>query len=496
MRRVAAVAILAISAVICSDRAVLAQFVPPPTPQTTAITGGRSTVTPLGAYAVGGAVCTVVSPILGTIILRREMTSAEVGRSSLNCFLGPVGWVLGPVLFPDEINAVNPPHRLPSHRNASPARGRNISIPPPAETRFVRDEVLLDIVSGASPEAFAAIARRLQLTLLETQNFTLTARAVQRWRIDGNRSVAATLRALSRYRIVSAAQPNYLYALQQTARPAISDAASPQYVVSKMHLVEAHRISNGDNVLVAVIDSQIDTGHPDLAGVIAGQYDALAVPGKPHAHGTAIAGAIAAHLKLVGVAPKVRVLAVRSFAGEGESADGTSFSVLKGLDWSAARGARIVNMSFAGPSDALLHEMLGKARARGMVLIAAVGNAGPRSPPLYPAADKAVIGVTATDAHDKLLPVANRGAQVALAAPGVDVLALAPGEGYVMTSGTSIAAAHVSGVAALLLERQPQLKPDGLLRMLTASAHRIPGKARDVGAGVIDAYAAVERLKP
>jgi subtilisin family serine protease len=104
--------------------------------------------------------------------------------------------------------------------------------------------------------------------------------------------------------------------------------------------------------------------------------------------------------------------------------------------------------------------------------------------------------VTATDADDKLLPLANRGAQVALAAPGVDVLALAPDDGYALTSGTSIAAAHVSGVAALLLARQPKLTPDGLLRALVASAHRIPGYARDVGAGVVDAYAAVERLKP
>jgi subtilisin family serine protease len=434
----------------------------------------------------------VVSPILGTIILRREMTGAEVGRSTFNCFLGPVGWILGPALFPDGITAVNPPPR----RGVGPARGHNISIPPRGETRFVRNEVLLNVVAGASPRALDAIARRLQLTLLETQNFTLTARTLQRWRIDGNRSVAATLQALSRYRIVAKAQPNYLYALQQTSPPALSDKADAQYVVSKLHLVEAHRISYGDDVRVAVIDSLIDTGHPDLAGVIAGRYDALAAPGKPHVHGTAMAGAIAAHLKLIGVAPKVKILAVRCFAGEGESADGTSFGILKGLDWSAAQGARIVNMSFAGPSDALLHEMLGKARARGMVLIAAVGNAGPRSPPLYPAADKAVIGVTATDAGDKLLPEANRGAQVALAAPGVDVLALAPDDGYAMTSGTSIAAAHVSGVAALLLARQPKLTPDGLLRTLVASAHRIPGKAHDVGAGVVDAYAAVERLKP
>ena len=103
-------------------------------------------------------------------------------------------------------------------------------------------------------------------------------------------------------------------------------------------------------------------------------------------HGTAIAGAIAAHQKLVGVAPKVRLLAVRAFSGSGESAQGTTYNILKGLDWAAGQNARIVNMSFAGPADAMMRDMLAKAYARGIVLIAAVGNAGPKSPPLYPAA--------------------------------------------------------------------------------------------------------------
>ncbi len=109
---------------------------------------------------------------------------------------------------------------------------------------------------------------------------------------------------------------------------------------------------------------------------------------------------------------------MRTFSGSGEAAQSTTFNILKGLDWAASKNARIVNMSFAGPPDSLLQEMLAKANARGIILIAAVGNAGPNSPPLYPAADAHVIGVTATDADDKLMPQANRGPQVALAAPG------------------------------------------------------------------------------
>jgi subtilisin family serine protease len=175
-------------------------------------------------------------------------------------------------------------------------------------------------------------------------------------------------------------------------------------------------------------------------------------------HGTAIAGAIAANSKLVGVAPKVRILAVRAFSGSGESAQSTTFNILKGIDWAAAKNARIINMSVAGRADPMLRQMLAIANARGIVLVAAVGNAGPKPPPLYPGADAGVIGVTATDADDRLMPQANRGPQVAVAAPRVEILAAAPDGKNQITSGTSVAAAHVSGVAALLLANRSLLR--------------------------------------
>jgi subtilisin family serine protease len=139
----------------------------------------------------------------------------------------------------------------------------------------------------------------------------------------------------------------------------------------------------------------------------------------------------------------------------------------------------------------MLREMLARAGARGIVLVAVVGNAGPNSPPLYPGADAGVIGVTATDANDKLMPQANRGPQVAVAAPGVEILAAAPDGKYQVTSGTSVAAAHVSGVAALLLATKPNLTPAQVRGNLVRSDHRIPGTRNEVGAGVVDALAVV-----
>jgi subtilisin family serine protease len=497
MRRLGAIAITALVLALAGPTSGWSQAGPPPggggNRVTVVTTTGTRLLTPLAFYAAGGIVCSAVSPMIGTVILGREMTGAEVGRSTLNCFLGPVGWVVGPMLFPDVPLVSNtPPPRGPPSRTAQPSRGsRSINIPPPGETRFVPDEVLVEFDSGLSPRTLATITQRLQLTQIESQSFTLTARTLARFRIGGNRTVRQTLQGLARYRGVGAAQPNWLYAFGQ-AQAAPADTGA-QYVVRKLHLVEAHRITNGDDVTVALIDSRVDAAHPDLAGVIAGEYDAVGGTSAPHTHGTGMAGAIAAHSKLIGVAPKVRLLAIRAFSGEGDSAKGTTFSILKGLDWAASHDARIVNMSFAGPADAMLHDMIAKAHGRGIVLIAAVGNAGPKSPPLYPAADREVIGVTATDADDKLLPQANRGPQVAVAAPGVDVLAAAPDGQYEMTSGTSVATAHVSGVAALLLARDPRLTPDALRRLLVGSAQKVPGSRRDVGAGVVDALKAVEQ---
>jgi len=452
-------------------------------------------ITPLGWWVMGSVGCAAASPIIGTLILGRELTIGEVYHTTFGCMLGPVGWLLADALFPPTVARPNTQLSRLQHKSGRVVPARHFSIPPPGETRFVHNEVLVEFSGGASAQARDAFARSLQLTLLETQTFALTGRTIERWRIDSTRTVPDTLRLAARNSNIIAGQANGVYLAvqtQPTKQDVPADAGAAQYVVRKLHLLEAHRINSGDNVLVAVIDSKIDTSHPDLAGVIVAEYDAVGAPAPAHLHGTAIAGAIAAHSKLVGVAPKVRLLAARAFSGTGDSAQSTTFNLLKALDWAASKDARIVNMSFAGPPDALLREMLTKANARGIVLIAAVGNAGPRSPPLYPAADPGVIGVTATDAQDKLMPQANQGPQVALAAPGVEILAAAPDGGYQVTSGTSVAAAHATGVAALLLAARPNLTPAQVRSDLVRSAQRVPGKRNEVGAGVVDALAVIK----
>src|SRR5262249_31785259 len=142
------------------------------------------------------------------------------------------------------------------------------------------------------------------------------------------------------------ASPNYVYYVQQepdlAARTVSGDPA--QYVVNKLQLGETHRLATGSNVLVAVIDSPIDVRHPDLAGAIVEQFDAVGRHGRPHVHGTGMAGAIASHRKLLGIAPNARILAVSAFSPDAnESAQATTQHIIAGMDWAIAKGARVIN---------------------------------------------------------------------------------------------------------------------------------------------------------
>ena len=379
----------------------------------------------------------------------------------------------------------------PARRQAQSAPRRNSNAPPAGERRLVPDEVVIELRNSATPAQIDALQRRLRLARISSTPIALTGTTFYRWRIPDRRSVAAVVRQLESDRLVASAQPNYQFALQQAEKTSEGDPA--QYELAKLHLPQAHALAKGGKVRVAVIDSAVDTAHPDLAGAIADTFDATGTPLEPHAHGTAIAALIAGHGKLVGAAPEASILAVRAFDPKGGSAQGTTFAIVKGLDWAVAHQARVINMSFAGPADPAIHRALQAAHRKGIVLIAAAGNAGAKSPPLYPAADADVIAVTGTDAQDRLITVANRGRHIAVAAPGADLLVAIPGGSYEVSSGTSYAAAEVSGIAALLIERKSELKPEQIRGILTGTAKDLGPKGRDpeFGAGLADAYAAV-----
>jgi subtilisin family serine protease len=390
--------------------------------------------------------------------------------------------------------AINIPPQNQGPRQPAPQRANRgpSGVPPANERRMVPDEVVLEIPNTVSPAQINALQTRFRLTRLESQTFQLTGTTIYRWRAPNGISVPRAVQAIEGDPRVASAQPNYLFTLQQSEAAALAGDPA-QYGLAKLRLPQAHDLAKGDNVLVAVIDSGIDVAHPELSGAIAQSYDAVGTPMAAHTHGTAMASLIAAHGKLLGAAPRARILAIRAFDPAGKSAEGTTFNILKCLNWAAANGARVINMSFAGPSDPAIGRSLTAARKKGIVLVAAAGNQGAKSAPLYPAADANVIAVSATDADDQLIEQSNRGNHIAVAAPGSQIMVAIPDGGYEMSSGTSHAAAEVSGIVALMIERKPGLTPDQARGILLATAKDLGAPGRDplFGAGLADAYAAI-----
>jgi subtilisin family serine protease len=365
----------------------------------------------------------------------------------------------------------------------------NSGLPPIGETRFRSQELVLQFGAGTTPQQIAAAGQRFGLTITAQQTIGVLGRTVYTLRINSGQSIPDVIRQIEGAGLNAAAQPNYTYNLSQDPNGAAADPGDPaQYVVQKLHLGAAHRITEGNDVVVALIDSQVDTEQPDFAGRIVDNYDAGCGPNAPaDAHGTAMAGAIVSHAGLLGVAPDAKIMAICAFTGTG-TPEATSARIIRGLDYAIEHGAKIVNMSFAGPQDPALAQELQIAREKGILIVAAAGNAGPKSPPLYPGADSNVMAVTATDEHDHLFAGANQGSYVAVAAPGVNILVPAPNGGAQLTTGTSVASAHVSGVAALLMAAQPTRTPEDIRSILVSTAKHLgaEGMNPQFGAGLID----------
>ena len=409
--------------------------------------------------------------------------------------------------------------RVPPGSWLQPRAQRSI-VPAMDETRFVPDEVLFELAPNVEAET---VLRRYGATLIASQRFELAGVTIIRARIEAGRDLRAVLTAMGDDTSIAGAQPNFLFELQQDSQsragaPAGATTASseattappppslrladpataargsaavrrilpPQYIVDKLRLGEVRKLAQGRGIRVGLIDSGVDMEHPEIRGSVLGYLDAIDGLATPHAHGTSMATAIVAHGELQGIAPAARLIVARAFGGpQAASANGKSFQILTALEWVVQQRAKVVNLSFAGPQDRLLSKALAGAKERGVITIAAAGNGGVRSAPLYPGADPSVIAVTATDAEDKVFSDANRGSYIAISAPGVDVLTAEPGGRYAFTSGTSIAAAHVTALVALLLEKQPELDTDSARRVLAESATDLGSRGRDptFGAG-------------
>jgi len=276
-----------------------------------------------------------------------------------------------------------------------------------------------------------------------------------------------------------------------------------QWGTAKIEADWAWNTTKGDSsILVAVIDTGIDWDHPDLAGNYdASGYDWVNMDDDPmddNGHGTHCTGIIAAMINngmgIAGLA-QVRVMAEKSLDQSGEgSADDLANAIIHATN----QGADIISMSWGGLYHSeLVYEALKYAYDSGVLLIASAGNKATYLK-VYPAAYKEVVAVTATDQNDDSASFTNYGDWVEVAAPGVNIYSTVWDDSYTSKSGTSMSAAHVAGVAALIWSQFPNMTRDWVRAQLRYAADDLgdPGFDDYYGYGRINARHAVEQAPP
>lgn len=254
------------------------------------------------------------------------------------------------------------------------------------------------------------------------------------------------------------------------------------------HLAEMHEFVTGRNVLIAEVDTGIDLDHPDLRGQISVARNFVDDgPYPAEVHGTAVAGIIAARaddgVGIAGVAPHAKLLALRACwqaAGDRGAALCNSFTLAKALQFALDRRAQVINLSLGGPPDRLLQRLLDVALAQGVTIVSA-SDPG-RSDGGFPASHAGVLAVAGDDTQILRGEV--------LLAPGRDIPTTLPGGRWSLVSGSSFAAAHVSGVAALLRELNPRILPAQVRDALAPASKAGLLADRPV---MIDACAAIAR---
>jgi type VII secretion-associated serine protease mycosin len=289
------------------------------------------------------------------------------------------------------------------------------------------------------------------------------------------------------------------YARRATAAP--NDPAyayGDQAYLDTVRLPQAwDRTKGSTSQVVAVVDSGVDTTHPDLRGRTVAGYNALApgtAPTDDNGHGTMVAGVAAANTDnadgVAGAAWTARVMPVKVLDAEGVGYDS---DVAEGVVWAADHGARIINLSLGGPGDGpVLHDAVRYATGKGAVVVVAAGNDGDGRAQ-YPAAYPEVVAVGATDAAGRLTDFSSYGDWIDVAAPGAGIVSTGPGGGYYVGDGTSFAAPVVSGTVALVRTLYPSLTPAQVLSRLRGTARDAGPRGIDpyYGYGVLDAYASV-----
>ncbi|MBW7652303.1 S8 family serine peptidase [Anoxybacillus sp. ST4] len=315
--------------------------------------------------------------------------------------------------------------------------------------------------------------------------------------VQKGKNLQEVMKSYAKLKAVKSVTPSFTYKRLGSADP----KADRMYALTLLNIDKALKLAGNHRVTVAVIDTGMDTKHPELKGRVLPAYNAIHPAGAPikDVHGTHVAGIIGANANngvgAHGVNPNVTILPIDVFGGEMGASD---YTIAQGILYAIEKGAKVINMSLGGYfSSPILEEAVKQAIDAGITVVAAAGN---EATDMYaiPASYEGVISVGATDSKNKLAEFSNYGPSVDLVAPGVDVYSpiydYAKGSSFAELSGTSMAAPVVAGVASLLLSKYPNLKPYQVEWILERTATDLGEKGYDLtyGNGLVNPVAALQ----
>lgn len=375
----------------------------------------------------------------------------------------------------------------------------------------LRDRQIIVTLAHAQQTEWDRVTQALarEYGLSQTGTFPLTS--IRVWcivyRVPDARAFDATLAQLAADPRVEAVQVNQLFeGLREDVKTGHADPyAAQQYGAAAIHADVAHRWSTGKGVRVAVVDTGANQEHPDLRGRIMQTANFVENGESSFAldrHGTAVAGVIGARANngvgIFGVAPEAVLMVLKACwyaAPENAKALCSSWTLAKAVDFAINNGAQVLNLSLAGPPDRLLRRLIETAVARDISVVAAVAEFDAAEPG-FPASLDTVIAVMASDSRGQVAAPLWRKDAALVAAPGMEILTTAPPAGYDFLSGSSLAAAQVTGVVALLKQKHPELSPAQIIEILQTTSLAVAGTAETppFTIGQIDACAALAKL--
>jgi subtilisin family serine protease len=374
--------------------------------------------------------------------------------------------------------------------------GSTADSPPPT------DQQVMVTYNPGPPSLWSAhtaeIARQYRLNFVAAWTMESLGEQCVVFEVPRGRSAREVVHRLSSDPRVSLAQPVETFHTQgQVGDP----YAQLQHGSTTLRLDQAHRFATGKGVKVAVVDTGVDFDHPDLRDRMKFAHSFVDRGEKTFTndiHGTAVAGLIAATADngtgIAGAAPQAEVYALKACWEQppgARQAVCNSYTLALAVDFALSSKMpappNVINFSLAGPTDPLLGKLIDRALAKGIVVVAAEGGTPNQD---FPANHKGVIGVMGSDDLNGPPTVPTGHSRATLAAPGIDILTTMPHGSYDLFSGSSAAAAEVSGIAALLLEKNPKLTPAQIAEILQKS-----GRAIDADpVSEVDACAALASL--